>query len=94
MNKSFRQGLVFGLQHGAMRTVLTGVLIGTFVLSVIPVDQSFKSTDVLLLVDISCCRCWRRLDDGTRFYMGIIEQGYCYSYPGGFCTDTVPCFGN
>lgn len=37
------------------------------------------------VAEMTCCHCYKRMPDGTRFYFGVREVESCHSYPGGYC---------
>jgi hypothetical protein len=37
-----------------------------------------------------CCHCYKPMPDGTRFYFGVLEAGFCRSKHG-YCEGYAPC---
>ncbi len=44
------------------------------------------------VAEMVCCHCYKRMSDGTRFYMGVREVESCLSYSGGYCVGYAKCF--
>lgn len=43
------------------------------------------------IAEMVCCHCYRERPDGTRFYMGVLEAGFCRSQRG-YCEGYAKCF--
>ncbi|AFM26095.1 hypothetical protein [Desulfomonile tiedjei] len=42
-------------------------------------------------VEMVCCHCYSTKSDGTRFYHGVLEAGFCRSQRG-YCEGYAKCF--
>lgn len=43
------------------------------------------------VAEMVCCHCYSTKSDGTRFYHGILEAGFCRSQRG-YCEGYAKCF--
>lgn len=54
-------------------------------------NESANAAPIWQLAEMVCCHCYSTKSDGTRFYHGVLEAGFCRSQRG-YCEGYAKCF--
>jgi hypothetical protein len=54
-------------------------------------NESSDAASPWQMAEMVCCHCYSPKSDGTRFYHGVLEAGFCRSQRG-YCEGFAKCF--